>query len=136
MLFGNSHEQWDLFQFPELVTRLAKAKLSFVCSATLVENVDTYAVPHALAALVAATDDPIMRETLRATPSRSGAGSASCNAKPTSRCLRLSVASHPCCTAAALLSPFFSQTSCRRPDEFWAIENPFQGRFCAVAGPT
>jgi hypothetical protein len=26
MLFGNSHEQWDLFQFPELVTRLAKAE--------------------------------------------------------------------------------------------------------------
>ena len=41
MLLGNSHEQWDLFQFPELVTRLAEAKLSFVCSATLVENVDT-----------------------------------------------------------------------------------------------
>jgi hypothetical protein len=55
MLFGNSHEQWDLFQFPELVTRLAEAKLSFVCSATLVENVDIYAVPQALAALVAAT---------------------------------------------------------------------------------
>lgn len=55
MLLGNSHEQWDLFQFPELVTRLAEAKLSFVCSATLVENVDTYAVPQALAALVAAT---------------------------------------------------------------------------------
>ena len=55
MLLGNSHEQWDLFQFPELVTRLAEAKLSFVCSATLVENVDTYAVPQALVALVAAT---------------------------------------------------------------------------------
>ena len=55
MLLGNSHEQWDLFQYPELVTRLAEAKLSFVCSATLVESVDTYAVPQALAALVAAT---------------------------------------------------------------------------------
>jgi hypothetical protein len=58
-------EHWELFQFSEMVVRLAEAKLAYVCSATLTENLDAYAVPQGLAAVVAATDDPVMRETVR-----------------------------------------------------------------------
>lgn len=58
-------EQWDLFQFSEVVERFGPAKLGFVASATLPENLDNYAVPPAMAALVADTPDPILRETMR-----------------------------------------------------------------------
>jgi SAM-dependent methyltransferase len=59
------HEHWDLFPFADLAARLAAAKLNYVASATLPENFDHYAVPQALAPLVAESGDPIMRETLR-----------------------------------------------------------------------
>jgi len=42
------------FQFSDVFARLGEAKLSFVCSGTLVENIDAYAVPPALTTLVAA----------------------------------------------------------------------------------
>jgi len=58
-------EHWDLFQFSEVVARLGEAKLSFVASAALLENIDQYAVPQDLQPLVAVTDDPVLRETLR-----------------------------------------------------------------------
>jgi SAM-dependent methyltransferase len=58
-------EHWDIFPFSDMAARLAEAKLSYVCSATLPENLDAYAVPQALAPLVAETDDPVMRETIR-----------------------------------------------------------------------
>jgi SAM-dependent methyltransferase len=58
-------EHWDLFQFSEVAARLGEAKLAFVASATLPENLDQYALPAALHPLMQETDDPIMRETLR-----------------------------------------------------------------------
>jgi SAM-dependent methyltransferase len=58
-------EHWDLFQFSEVAARLGEAKLSFVASATLPENLDQYALPGPLHALMHETDDPVMRETLR-----------------------------------------------------------------------
>jgi hypothetical protein len=59
------NEHWEIFQFSEMVARLAEAKLAYVCSATLTENLDAYAVPQGLAPVVTATDDPVMRETVR-----------------------------------------------------------------------
>jgi SAM-dependent methyltransferase len=58
-------EHWDLFQFSEVAARLAEAKLGFVASATLTENLDQYCVPASLHPLIAQSDDPIMRELLR-----------------------------------------------------------------------
>src|SRR5262245_29095753 len=58
-------EHWDLFQFSDLAARLSEAKLSFVASATLADNLDQYAVPKDLRALVAEVDDPILRESVR-----------------------------------------------------------------------
>jgi hypothetical protein len=59
------HEHWDLFPFADLAARLGGAKLNYVASATLPENFDHYAVPQAVAPLMAESGDPIMRETLR-----------------------------------------------------------------------
>ncbi|MEA2951062.1 MAG: hypothetical protein QOJ96_582 [Alphaproteobacteria bacterium] len=58
-------EHWKLFQFSDMVTMLGAAKLAFLASATLPENLDQYAVPAALSELVAQTDDPILKETIR-----------------------------------------------------------------------
>jgi SAM-dependent methyltransferase len=58
-------EHWDLFQFSEVAARLSEAKLAFVASATLTENLDAYAVPKDVQPLVAQASDPVMRETLR-----------------------------------------------------------------------
>ena len=58
-------EHWDSFPFVEVAARLAEAKLSFLCSATLPENINTYTCPPNLLPLLAETDDPSMRETLR-----------------------------------------------------------------------
>lgn len=57
-------EQWDLFQFAEMVARLGEAKLTYVASATLPENFPQYAVPNDLLALVAELDDPVLRQTV------------------------------------------------------------------------
>ena len=58
-------EHWELLQFADAAARFGEAKLSYVCSATLTENLDQYAVPQDLQALVAETDDPILKETIR-----------------------------------------------------------------------
>jgi SAM-dependent methyltransferase len=58
-------EHWELFQFSEMASRLAQAKLTFVASATLTENLDKYAIPPELQPLIARTSDPVLRETLR-----------------------------------------------------------------------
>jgi SAM-dependent methyltransferase len=58
-------EHWDLFQSAEMAERLADAKLSYLASATLSENLDRYAVPAALASLLAGIDDPTLKETVR-----------------------------------------------------------------------
>jgi len=58
-------EHWELLQFSDACARFGEAKLSYVCSATLPENLDQYAVPPELQPLVAETDDPILKETIR-----------------------------------------------------------------------
>ena len=58
-------DHWDLFEFADVAARLGEAKLSFVASATLPENLDAYAVPMALQPLVAQVGDIVLRETLR-----------------------------------------------------------------------
>jgi hypothetical protein len=57
-------EHWDLFQFSEMTARMGEAKLAYVCSATIPENLDQYAVPAGLQALFAQADDPILKETM------------------------------------------------------------------------
>jgi hypothetical protein len=58
-------EHWDLFWFSEVAARLGEAKLSYVASATLPENLDIYAVPRDLRPLVRQIADPSLRETVR-----------------------------------------------------------------------
>jgi SAM-dependent methyltransferase len=58
-------EHWDLFQFSDVAARMSEAKLSYVASATLPENLDQYAVPQDLQLLLAQTDDPVLKETIR-----------------------------------------------------------------------
>ena len=58
-------EHWDLFWFADVAARLAEAKLSYVASATLAENLDAYSVPQDLRALVRQIDDPVLRESAR-----------------------------------------------------------------------
>jgi SAM-dependent methyltransferase len=58
-------EHWELLHFSQLAARMGEAKLTFVASATLAENLDQYALPGPLQPIVAQTEDPIMRETLR-----------------------------------------------------------------------
>jgi hypothetical protein len=58
-------EHWDLFQFSDVAARMSDAKLSYVASATLPENLDQYAVPQDLQPLLMQTDDPVLKETIR-----------------------------------------------------------------------
>jgi SAM-dependent methyltransferase len=57
-------EHWDLFQFSELSARMSAAKLAYVCSATIPENLDQYAVPAGLQQLIAEADDPLLKQTM------------------------------------------------------------------------
>ena len=56
---------WELLQFSEAAERLSAAKLNYVCSATMSENIDQYAVPPELQPLLAETDDPVLKEIIR-----------------------------------------------------------------------
>jgi hypothetical protein len=47
-----------------MTTRMGEAKLAYLCSATIPENLDQYAVPAGLQALFAQADDPILKETM------------------------------------------------------------------------
>jgi trans-aconitate methyltransferase len=58
-------EHWDLFQFSDVAARMSAAKLSYLASATLPENLDQYAVSNDLQPLLAQTDDPVLKETIR-----------------------------------------------------------------------
>jgi predicted O-methyltransferase YrrM len=58
-------ENWFIFEFSDIVSLLGQAKLQYVSSATLTENLDQYAVPRTLLPLLQQTDDPILRETVR-----------------------------------------------------------------------
>ena len=58
-------EHWQLFQFSEMVDRMGEAKLSFVASAGLPENLDAYTIPAGLQPLLAEIENSRLREAIR-----------------------------------------------------------------------
>lgn len=56
---------WTVFHFADVASMFGDAKLSFVASATIAENIDAVSVPEAMRQRVASTQDPIWKETLR-----------------------------------------------------------------------
>jgi SAM-dependent methyltransferase len=59
------HDHWSPSMFHEVAEAVAAAKLGFVGSATLVENVDTISLPADTQKIVAEVADPALRETVR-----------------------------------------------------------------------
>ncbi len=58
-------ERAELPLFADVAAILASAGLTFVASAALLDNFDTYAAPETVRPLIAQVDDPILRETVR-----------------------------------------------------------------------
>ena len=56
---------WFIFHFADVADMFARAKLGFVGSATLAENIDSLAVPEGVRARLAAETDPVFKEGLR-----------------------------------------------------------------------
>ncbi|GJE41347.1 class I SAM-dependent methyltransferase [Methylobacterium soli] len=56
---------WFIFHFADVAEMFGRAKLGFVGSATLVENIDNLALPKEVKARVAAETDVVFKETLR-----------------------------------------------------------------------
>ena len=56
---------WYIFHFADVADMFARAKLTYVGSATLIENNDNLALPQGTRARIGAENDPIFRETLR-----------------------------------------------------------------------
>ncbi|WP_191970233.1 class I SAM-dependent methyltransferase [Methylobacterium planeticum] len=56
---------WFIFHFADVADMFGRAKLGFVGSGTLVENIDGLAVPEGTRARISAETDPIFKETLR-----------------------------------------------------------------------
>ncbi|WP_406857269.1 class I SAM-dependent methyltransferase [Alsobacter sp. KACC 23698] len=64
-----SHEylnaNWFIFHFADVAEMFGRAKLGFVGSATILENIDALAVPEGVRARIGAESDPVFKETLR-----------------------------------------------------------------------
>jgi SAM-dependent methyltransferase len=58
------NDHWHIFPFSDVAAMFAQAKLSYLGSATLLENIDSCAIPPELQDLVSEAPDRIMRETL------------------------------------------------------------------------
>lgn len=56
---------WFIFHFADVADMFSKAKLGFVGSATIAENIDALSAPEGMRARIAAEGDLIFRETLR-----------------------------------------------------------------------
>ena len=56
---------WYIFHVSDVAAMFGKAKLEFICSATVVENIDNFSIPSGVRSRIAAEADPIFRETLR-----------------------------------------------------------------------
>ena len=56
---------WFIFHFADVAEMFSRAKLAFVGSATLIENMDGLSAPEGVRARLAAEPDPIFKETLR-----------------------------------------------------------------------
>ncbi len=59
------NEHWHIFHVADVARMFSDAKLSFVGSATIAENIDGVCVPAEMQPMVAAATDPIWKETLR-----------------------------------------------------------------------
>jgi predicted O-methyltransferase YrrM len=58
-------EHWQLLQFSEMADRLSEAKLAFVGSASLPENLDAYTIPADLQPLLGEIENFRLREAMR-----------------------------------------------------------------------
>ena len=56
---------WTIFHVADVATLFANAKLSFLASATISENIDVVSLPEPMRARVAAANDAVWKETLR-----------------------------------------------------------------------
>lgn len=56
---------WFIFHFADVAEMFGRAKLGFVGSATLAENIDSLSVPEGMRTRVTAETDPVFKETLR-----------------------------------------------------------------------
>jgi SAM-dependent methyltransferase len=59
------NQDWHPLMFADIAGEMAEAKCRFIGSATLVENIDTVAVPANVSPILAETRDLYLRETLR-----------------------------------------------------------------------
>lgn len=59
------NENWFIFHFADVVKMMARAKLTYLGSATIAENIDNIAVPETMLQTVVQASDPIWKETLR-----------------------------------------------------------------------
>lgn len=56
---------WHIFHVADVAAMFARAKLDFLGSATVLENLDSLSAPQAVQGRIAAEQDPIFKETLR-----------------------------------------------------------------------
>lgn len=59
------NENWFIFHFADVAAMMSEAKLTYLASASIAENIDLVSVPAEMRGLVAAATDPIWKETLR-----------------------------------------------------------------------
>lgn len=59
------NENWFIFHVADVAEMFGAAKLSFLGSATIAENIDAVSVPAEMREMVAQASDPIWKETLR-----------------------------------------------------------------------
>ncbi len=59
------NEHWHIFHVADVARMFGEAKLSYVASASIAENIDGVSVPAEMQSMVAAATDPIWKETLR-----------------------------------------------------------------------
>lgn len=59
------NEDWHPLSFADLASEMREAKCDYIGSATLVENINTMSVPAGMSLMLAETQDPVLRETLR-----------------------------------------------------------------------
>lgn len=59
------NQHWTPFYFPDVASMLDRAKLTFIASATITENIDILAVPEGMQELMTQAEDISWRELLR-----------------------------------------------------------------------
>jgi predicted O-methyltransferase YrrM len=59
------NENWHIFHFADVAEMMSGAKLNFLGSATLAENIDAVSVPPEMHQMVTTATDPVWKETIR-----------------------------------------------------------------------